>query len=36
MPAGSNEVEFTATNLQCGIYIYVIEASEYQEERIFE
>ena len=31
MPAGSHEVEFTAKNLPSGVYLYRIEAGEYQQ-----
>jgi len=31
MPAGSHEVEFTANNLPSGVYLYSIEAGEFQQ-----
>jgi len=33
IPAGSHEIEFTSKNLPSGVYLYRIEAGEYQEVR---
>jgi len=33
MPAGNHELEFTAKNLPSGVYLYRIDAGEYQEVR---